>query len=166
MVIIADSSCSDINDMFNDKAWQSAKYFNADEYDQAVNYAYNTIKKTFSEYFKDEYNNKFKMYKCLNDLQQIAADPTNLESEEYFYLVLYEDYDRMYFCDLVLQNGKLGLQYARYIDENHEDIDFLDFEEWKPDLKDSISLMVGMQKKLNSFIEKRLDSDINIHINI
>lgn len=51
MVITADRSCSDINDMFNDTAWRSAKYFKYDEYDKAVNHVYNIIKKQFNKFF-------------------------------------------------------------------------------------------------------------------
>ena len=50
-VITADRSCSDINDMFNDTAWRSAKYFKYDEYDKAVNHVYNIIKKQFNKFF-------------------------------------------------------------------------------------------------------------------
>lgn len=162
MIVLADSSCSNVNDMFDDKAWKSAKYFKADDYDSAINYTYNIIKKQFSKNFMVEYNTKFKMYKCIADLQKIALDSSKLDYEDYYDLVTFEDINKLYFCDLIILDGKLGLRYSKYNDSLHEEFDDLSFEEWQPDLTSNITLMLGMQNKLNDFIEKEIDYDISI----
>lgn len=166
MVITADRTCSNINDMFNDIAWKSARYFNAGEYDEAVNYTYNIIKKQFSKNFLEEYNTKFKMHKCLADLQHIESDAKDLDYVDYYDLVTFEDLDKLYFCDLIILDGKIGLRYSKYVDQYKEEFDNLTFEEWHPDLTSDITLMLGMQNKLRDFIEKEIDYDNGIGIGI
>lgn len=166
MVITADRSCSDINDMFNDTAWRSAKYFKYDEYDKAVNHVYNIIKKQFNKFFLEEYNTKFKMHKCIADLQHIQVDAKDLDYEDYYDLATFEDVDNLYFCDLIILEGKMGLRYSKYTDAYKDEFDNLIFEEWEPDLTSDTTLMLGMQKKLRDFIEKEIDYDINIGIGI
>ena len=63
MVILADNNCSDINDMFNDKAWKSARYFKCDYYDSAVNYTYSVIKNSLIKIF---YRNIIQNLKCIS----------------------------------------------------------------------------------------------------
>lgn len=166
MVVLADRSCSDVNDMFNDKAWKSAKHFNVGDYDTAVNFTYNVIKKQFSKNFMEEYNTKFKMHKCLTDLQKIAMDSKDLDYEDYYDLATFEDVDKLYFCDLIVSEGKLGLRYSKYADQYHEEFDNLIFEEWEPDLTSGVTLMLGMQEKLNNFIENEIEYDINVGIGV
>ena len=166
MVIIADKSCCNNNCMFDDKAWQSAKYFNVGDYNSAVNYTYNVIKKQFNKNFLEEYTTKFKMHKCLNDLQHIAIDSSDLEYEDYYDLATFEDVDRLYFCDLIISNGKLGLRYSKYKDQYHDEFDNLTFEEWNPDLTSSTTLMLGMQERLKNFIDSEIDYEIDMSINI
>lgn len=166
MVITADRSCSDINDMFNDVAWKSAKYFKCGEYDKAVNYTHNIIKKQFHKNFLEEYNTKFQMHKCLADLQYIQTDAKNLDYEDYYDLATFEDIDKLYFCDLIIFEGKMGLRYSKYADQYKDEFDNLTFEEWDPDLTSSVTLMLGMQSKLRDFIEKEIDYDIDVCIGI
>ena len=166
MVITADRSYSNTNDMFNDNAWKSAKYFKYDEYDKAVNHVYNIIKKQFNKFFLEEYNAKFKMHKCLADLQHIQVDAKDLDYEDYYDLATFEDVDNLYFCDLIILEGKMGLRYSKYTDVYKDEFDNLIFEEWEPDLTSDTTLMLGMQNKLRDFIEKEIDYDINIGIGI
>ncbi len=166
MVILADRSCSNVNDMFDDKAYRSARYFNYEQYDKAVHYAYNVIRKQFDKNFMEEYNTKFKMHKCLTDLQRIALDASELEYEDYYDLVTFEDVDRLYFCDLIVLDGKLGLRYSKYSDQYRDEFDNLIFEEWQPDLTSKETLMLGMQDKLKGFIESEINYDINIGIGV
>lgn len=166
MVITADRSCSDTNDMFNDIAWKSAKYFKYNEYDKAVNYTFNIIKKQFNKHFLEEYNSKFQMHKCLSDLQHIQADASNLEYEDYHDLATFEDVDKLYFCDLIILDGKMGLRYSKYTDQYRDELDNLIFEEWEPDLTSDVTLMLGMQSKLRDFIEKEIEYDIDVGIGI
>ncbi len=166
MVIIADKSCSNINDMFNDVAWKSAKYFKCGEYDKAVNYTYNVIKKQFYKNFLEVYNSKFQMHKCLADLQHIQTDAKDLDYEDYYDLATFEDVDKLYFCDLIILEGKIGLRYSKYDDQYKEEFDNLYFEEWELDLTSSVTLMLGMQNKLKDFIEKEIDYNIDVGIDI
>lgn len=64
MIFLADRSCSNVNDMFDDKAYKSTKYFQYDDYDSAVDYVFKVIRKQFKNYFLEEINFKFKMHKC------------------------------------------------------------------------------------------------------
>lgn len=162
MVVLGDKTCSNINDMFDDKAYKSAKTFNKGDYDSAVNYAYNVIKKNYNQHFKEEYTSKFKMHKCLADLQKIALNSSELDYEDYYDLVTFEDLDNLYFCDLIIMEGKLGLRYSRYSDSYCEEYDNLSFQEWKPDLTSNTTLMLGMQRQLEDFIEKEIDYDISV----
>lgn len=164
MVILADRNCSNVNDMFDEKAWKTAKYFNAGDYDKAVNYTFNVIKKQFDKNFIEEYNTKFKMHKCLVDLQKIATDSSELVYEDYYDLATLEDVDNLFFCDLIINNGKLGLRYSKYNDYYHDEFENLTFEEWKPDLTSNETLMLGMQSKLKDFIEREIDYAISMGI--
>lgn len=166
MVITADRSCSDINCKFNDIAWKSAKYFKCGEYDKAVNYTHNIIKKQFHKNFLEEYNTKFQMHKCLADLQHIQTDAKDLDYEDYYDLATFEDIDKLYFCDLIILEGKMGLRYSKYEDQYKEEFENIAFEEWEPDLTSSTTLMLGMQNKLRDFIEKEIDYDIEVGIGI
>ncbi len=166
MVVVADKSCSDMNNMFDDKAWESAKYFKVNDYDAAVEYAYNVIKKQFGKNFLEDYSTKFKMHKCLADLQKIAKDSKNFVYEDYYDLATFEVIETSFFCDLVINEGKIGLRYSKYTDIYHEELDNLFFEEWEPDLTNSVSLMLGMQEKLNNFIENEINYNIEIAIPI
>ncbi len=77
-----------------------------------------------------------------------------------------KDINEEYFCDLIIIDGKLGLRYSKYIDATHEDFDNILFQEWEPDLTSNVTLMLGMQDKLRSFIEKEIDYDIEVGIGI
>lgn len=166
MVILADKSCSDVNDMFDDKAWKSARYFNADDYDTAVNFTYNIIKKQFSKNFTEKYESKFEMHKCIVDLQRIIEDSKDLNYEDYYELATFECVGKSYFCDLIINEGKVGLRYSKYSEKYNNEYDNLSFEEWQPDLTSSVTLMLGMQERLNNFIEKEIDYDINVSISV
>lgn len=164
MVIIADRSCSDINDMFDDKAWRSAKYFKYDDYDGAIDYTMNIIKKQFDKYFLKSYSNSFVMNKCLSDLEKIIDDANILDYDDYKILADFEDINSNYFCNLVIHDGKVGLDYYKYKDQNKDEFEKISFEEWTPDLTTDKTLMLGMQNKLNDFMEKEIDYDLTINI--
>lgn len=166
MIVIGDKSCANKNDMFSDVAWKSASYFKHNDYNSAINYTYNVIKKNFSYHFTEEYATKFKMHRSLHDLHYIALDSKDLEYEDYYDLATFEDVNNLYFCDLIINNGKLGLRYSKYSDTNRENFNNFAFEEWNPDLTSSTTLMLGMQERLKNFIDSQIDYDINIGINI
>lgn len=158
MVIIGDRSCSNINDMFNDIAWQKAKYFKYKDYYSATNYAYNIIKKQFKKNFKENINYNFNMNYCLSDLEKILNDANDLDYKDYHELVTFEDEDKKYFCDLIIFEGVIGLRYSKYYDE--DDFDSISFKKWDPDLTSNATLMLGMQQKLNEFIDEEEDYDM------
>ncbi len=164
MIITADKSCSDVNDMFNDVAWKNAKYFDYEDYDTAVKYTFNIIKKIFDKSIKKEYKSNFKMHKCLADLQKIQIDSKELKYEDYYDLATFEDVNSGYFCDLIIDDGKLGLRYSKYSEKYINEFDNISFETWEPDLTSDITLMLGMQQRLRDFIEKEIDYDISIAI--
>ena len=162
MVIVADSSCANQNGMFNDVAWKSAKYFKCDDYDSAVDYALNIITKQFKNNIPETINTKFKMYKSISFIKNIEKNISELDYNDYYELACFEDENEIYFCDLVVMDGKLGLRYLKYYDRINEEFDNLDFVEWQPDLTSSTTLMLGMQQKLNDFIEKEVNYNLEI----
>lgn len=166
MVIIADPSCCNNNDMFDDVAYKTARYFKANDYYSATNYVFNIIRKQFNKSFLQEYNNKFKMHKCLADLQRIEMDASELTYEDYYDLATFENENEGYFCDLIISEGKLGLRYSKYEDEYKDEFENLTFEEWHPDLTSDVTLMLGMQNKLQDFIDKEITYDLEVGIGI
>ncbi len=166
MLVIADRSCADINDMFNDIAWKSAKYFKYEDYNSAVNYAFNVIKKSFSKHFTEDYVVRFKMHKNLNEIKRISLDAKDLEYEDYYDLATFEDINNLYFCDLIIDNGNLGLRYSKYTDDIRDDYENLSFEKWNPDLTSNTTLMLGMQNKLKDFIDAQIDYEIDMGMSV
>lgn len=166
MVITGDSKCSDQNDMFNDKAYKTAKYFDNHDYKQAVNYVFNIIKKQFDKNFLKEYKSNFQMYKSIIDIQRINDDAKDLTYDDYHELATFEDVNSGYFCDLIIDEGKVGLRYSKYDDKYVNEFDNISFEEWKPDLTNDVTLMLGMQQKLREFVEKEIDHQIEMGVSI
>lgn len=160
MVVIGDRSCSDMNNMFDDKAFHSAKYFDADDYDKATDYALNVIKKHFPRYLDANYNCKFNCNRNLADLEKIILDAEDLDYEDYYDLATFEDGN--FFCDLVIMEGKVGLRYSRFLDSCHNEFENMHFEEFSPDLTSDVTLMLGMKQKLKEFVDAEIDYDITI----
>ena len=157
MVVIADKNCSDLNSRFDDKAFKCAKYFNSENYQSATDYTLNVLKKVFPKHLNQNYSYKFDCNRNLADLERIIEDAENLDYEDYHDLVTFEEND--YFCDLIIMEGKVGLRYSKYLDDNHE-FENLHFEEFNPDLSSSITLMLGMKEKLNKFVDAEIDYEI------
>lgn len=166
MVITGDSTCSDSNDLFNEIAYKYAMYFEVDDYDTAINYTYNIIKKQFHQNFLEEYNTSFKMHKCLADIQSFSINSNELSNNDFYELATFEDVSQLYVCDFIINNGKLGLRYSMYKSQHYNELENLYFEEWEPDLTSSTTLMLGMQNKLNNFIEQNLSYDAKANIGI
>ena len=160
MVVIGDRTCSDINNMFDDKAYKCAKYFNYDDYDKSTNYVLNVIKKSFPEYLNQSYSYKFNCNKSLSDLEKIIGDCEDLDYDDYFNLATFEDGNIL--CDLIILEGKVGLRYSKYLDDEHNDLENLYFEEFNPDLSSDETLMLGMKQKLRNFVDSEIDYDIDI----
>lgn len=166
MIVLADKSCCNANDMFDNKAWQSARYFDANDYDTAIDFTYNVIE-----------NNLIKILQknIILNLRRINAQliykeqqwiQKDLNYEDYYNLATFEDVDKLYFCNLIVSDGKLGLRYSKYSEKYYNEFDNHSFEEWEPDLTSNVTLMLGMQERLNNFIEKELDYDISVGIGI
>lgn len=158
MIIIADRNCCDNNSMFNDIAYKKAKYFSYNDYDTAVNYIIDSLKVLFRKSFLEKVSYNFTMNKSLSELEKIINDAENLDYEDYYDLVTFENVNDGYLCDLIILNGDAGLRYSKYEDGQLEN---LSFEMWEPDLSNEITIMLGMKNKLNDFIENELDYNIN-----
>lgn len=154
MVVIADRTCSNNNSLFDEKAYESAKYFFDGEYEKATEYTLNVIKKYFPKYLNNVSGFNFKCSRCMSDLERILLDADDLDYEDYGVLATLEESN--YFCDLVIMNGKSGLRYSRYLDDNHVGIENIRFEEFSPNLKSNISLMLEMNQKLTQFVDSEL----------
>lgn len=160
MVVIADRACSDNNSLFDEKAYESAKYFSNDEYDKATEYTLNVIKKYFTKYLNVVSGFDFKCNRCMADLEKMLLDVDAFDYEDYGVLATFEEGN--YFCDLVIKNGKSGLQYSRYLDDDHIGIENVRFEEFSPDLTSNTSLMLGMSQKLTQFVDSELGYNISV----
>lgn len=165
MVVVADNYSSEC-EVYDDKDYKLARYFDIPNYNKAVTYAYNVIKKQFPKSFKEEYNTTFKMHKSLEELKEITSNLKNLNYEDYYELATFEDVEQLYFCDLVIRNGMLGLDYSKYSDSYCNECDSLYFEKWEPDLSSDVTLMLGMKDKLKKYVEKRIDYDTKNGIGI
>lgn len=162
MVIIADKNCSNNYNMFDDIAYKYAKYFKNEDYDSAVEYTMKVLKKIFPKHIKQTYNYKFNCNRNLSDLEEIIKDAKNLDYDDYYDLVTFQEDN--YFCDLIIMEGKVGLRYSKYNDKNYDDFESLYFEEYKPDLTSPVTLMLGMKEKLNNFVDSEIDYEISIGI--
>lgn len=160
MVVIGDRTCSDVNSMFDDKVYKCAKYFNCGDYDKATNYALNVIKMNFPKYLNQSYSYKFKCNRSISDLEKIIEDAEDLDYEDYYDLVTFEDGN--FLCDLIILEGKVGLRYSKYLDDEHNDLENLYFEEFNPDLSSDMTLMLAMKQKLKNFIDEEMQHDIDM----
>lgn len=82
----------------------------------------------------------------MDDIQRIQVDDSNLDYEDYYNLVTFENNDNSYFCNLIIMDVKMGLKYSRYCDTYHVKVDDLSFEEWDPYLTTEITLMLGRKQ--------------------
>ncbi|MBO5096475.1 MAG: hypothetical protein J6B98_06340 [Bacilli bacterium] len=160
MVVIGDRNCSDTNNLFDYKAYRCAKYFNCGDYDKATNYTLNVIKMNFPKYINQSYSYKFNCYRNISDLEKIIDVAEYLEYEDYHDLATFEDGNLL--CDLIILEGKVGLRYSKYLDDEHNDLENLHFEEFIPDLSSDVTLMLGMKQKLKNFIDEELQHDIDM----
>lgn len=164
MVIVAMQDCKDQNNMFDDKAFDVAKYFNYDDYNSATDYALTLIKKQFKREFVIGNSFGFDTSFSLYELERICNDAENLDYEDYHDLATFENAN--YFCDLIILNGKVGLRYSKYLDDTKDDFDNICFEEYQPDLTNEVTLMLGMKKQLENFIDKELELEYGKEIKI
>lgn len=162
MVVIGDRNCSNNNNMFEDKAHKNAKYFRYDDYNSATDYALNVIKRNFPKYLNQNYNYKFNCPRSLSDLEKIVEDAENLDYDDYHDLATFEEEN--VFCDLIILDGKVGLRYSKYLDEEHTEYENIYFEEFYPDLTSDVTLMLGMKQKLKDFIDAEFDYEISCGI--
>ena len=59
-------------------------------------------------------------------------------------------------------DGKVGLRYSRFLDNEHTEFENMHFEEYTPDLTSDVTLMLGMKQKLKNFVDEELDYNISI----
>lgn len=163
MIVIGNEKDKDANNMFDDEAYNRAKYFECNDYDSAIDYVYKQIKFMFKNKMNREKHFKFDCYYSIEDIQRINVDANILEYEDYHELASFYDENENYSCDLVINNGKMGLQYNKYEKNRCEK---LIFEEADINLDDKISMMLDMQKKLDKFISDELEYNIEMNSDI
>ena len=165
MIVLGSEENKDINNMFDDEAYNSAKYFEYKDYDSAVDFVYKQIKYMFKDKMNREKHFKFDCYYNINDIQRIKEDAEMFDYEDYHELASFYDENENYSCDLIIYDGKLGLQFNVHDNDEWEN---LTFKEYDVNLDNEITIMLDMQKKLDEFISNELaysiemDSDIKI----
>lgn len=166
MIITGNSKSSNQNDMYSKEAYKAAKYFENNDYKQAINYVFNIIQKQFDKSLLKEYRSAFQMHKSLVEIQRIHDDAKSLTYEDYQDLVTFEDIGSGYFCNLIIDEGKMVLRYSKYDEMYIGEFDNIFFEEWEPDLTNDVTLMLGMQDKLRKFMQEEIDHQIEMGISI
>lgn len=162
MVVIGDLNCSDKNNGFDDKAYKCAKYFNYDNYNSAIEYTLNVLKKNYPKHLNANYNYKFNCNKNLAFIEKIINHAEYFDYEDHHDLATFEEGD--YFCDLIIIEGKVGIRYSKYLDSEHTDFENIHFEEFEPNLSSDVALMLEMKQKLNNFVDAEIDYQINYGI--
>lgn len=157
MVVIGGDYEKDINNMWSGKVWENAKYFDVDDYDSAVNYAYNVIKLNFKDKMK-EVNFKFELFKSMEDIERYDIDIKSLDEDDLTVFATYIDIPEKLCCDLDIRDNEWYLT-IHVIDpyDNYRPIEMLEAIKITPDLKDETSLMMQMKKELDSFIDQELE---------
>lgn len=163
MIVLGNQDNIDINNMFDDIAFNNAKYFECEDYDSAVDFVYKQIKYMFKDKLNKEKHFKFDTYKSMEDIRKLKEDVSNLNYQDYFELASFYDSDEGYSCDLIILNGKLGLRYNKH---NKDDLENLSFQEYDINLDNEVSLMLDMQKRLENFIDDELEYSITMDTNI
>lgn len=164
MIVIGNNEDMDNVRMFSDKAYENRKLFDYDDYDSAVDYVTKKIIVTFPTNINSKSSYKFDTHRNLDDIRRIKMDAEDLNYEDYYDLATFEDLNEKYFCDLIIDNGKICLRYSkRYSDD---DFDNLSLEEFEPDLTNEATLMTGMQERLNKFVMNEIEYDLQMDKNI
>lgn len=154
MLVFGNEKNCDLNNRYDDDAYKSARYFSCNEYEQAVNCAYNQIKYLFRNLLNKEKHIKFDTYKSIEDLRRIQLDANILSYNDYYELASFFDEDEQYSCDLIINEGKMGYRFNKHTENGLERLTFIESE---PNLEDEITLMVDMRNKLNEFINEELN---------
>ena len=160
MIVLGDDSSIDINNMFDEKAYNGAKYFPCDDYNNATDYVYNQIKFMFKKNFFKDTHYKFDCNYTLEEIKRIKEDAKELSYYDYRELASFYDENEQYSCDLIVSNGKFGIQFNKYF--NRYNYENLTFEECDINLDDELSLMLDMKGKLDNFIEEELEYSIEM----
>ena len=163
MIVLGSDENKDINNMFDDEAYNSAKYFEYKDYDSAVNFVNKQIKYMFKDKKKKKKHFKFDCYYNINDIQRIKEDAEMFDYEDYHELASFYDENENYSCDLIINNGKIGLQYNVHDKDKSEK---LTFKELDINLDNEATMMLDMQKGLEKFIDDELEYSITMDTNI
>lgn len=154
MLVFGNISNCDINNNFDNEVYKTARYFDYNEFDQAVNCAYNQIKYLFKNLLNKERHFKFDTFKSIEDIRRIQIDAEGTSYEDYYELASFYDEDENYSCDLIISDGKMGYRFNKHSEKGLERLTFIEVE---PNLENEIKLMVDMQEKLNNFIDEELN---------
>ncbi len=93
-------------------------------------------------------------------MEKIINDCADLDYEDYYDLVTFEDWN--FFCDLIIMDGQVGLRYSKFLDNDHTEYENIHFEKFNPDLTSDVTLMLGMKQKLKEFVDAELDYNLGI----
>lgn len=152
MVIVADNTCIDEKNMFDEKAYKAVKYYK--DIESAVESTYRILKKNFAISFNTTTEIIFNTNKSIHDIQRISMDAKDLDYEDYHDLATLYNKTDGYAVDLIILDGEFGLRYSKVDNEEYENITF---EKTDLDLTNETTLMLGMQQKLREFVDTELD---------
>ena len=153
MIVLGDQSNVDSNSMFDDDAYNKAKYFKYDDYDSAVDYVYKQIKYIFKDSFNKHF--KFDTYQSMDRIRKIQEDASILIYDDYKELASFSSEDEQYSCDLIINDGQMGLRY----NNNGKNITF---EACDVNLENDATLMLAMKEKLEKFINGEIEYEISM----
>lgn len=161
MLVLGSDKNIDINNMFDDEAFKTAKYFKYNDYDSAVNYIYKHIKLMFKdkiEYLKDI---KFNTYYSLEDMKRISNDVKSLTYDDYHEFATFEDNTSEFSIDLIIEDGTFCWQISKTVNGEYDNLASIPCE---PKFDNAMELMNQMKEALDTFIEKELSYDIQFKI--
>lgn len=164
MIVTGTNKDIDINKMFSENAYKNAKYFKCDDYGSAVDYAIKKMRVSFPMDIYNKASYKFDTNKGIDDIRRILLDAKDLDYEDYHDLATFEDVNNKYSCDLIIDEGKVCLRYSKINDD--DSFDNLTIEKFDPDLTNEVTLMVGMQDRLDKFIRDELEYELEMDRNI
>ncbi len=163
MIVLGKSHNKDSNGLFDEGTYNRAKYFSSDDYASAVDYVYRHIKYYFKDKMNVEKHYKFDLYRSINTLQLIKGDVSRHSYENYGILASLHDEVEQCSCDLVIHDGKLGLQYNVH-DKNQ--LDSLCFKPCDINLENEATIMLDMKNNLNKFISDELNYSLEMNSDI
>ena len=79
MIVLGNEENKDINNMFDDEAYNSAKYFEYKDYASAVDFVYKQIKYIFKNKMNKDRHFKYDCNYDIDTIQSIKVDESSLD---------------------------------------------------------------------------------------